>query len=462
MSNDAVHSLSTMDWAIQVFDEFHFAAFIHQYVKGEYLFDIHPPFAKLTLVAVARLAGYEAIDYKFDRLGKPYGDVMYYPLRAFSATVGSVIPSVMYLTSRSLSMCVPVAVTTAAMALFDTLLCVESRLILTDAQLILYIQLCILFALLLWKTAKNTARRYALVVLTAVFGAFAVSTKWTGVVAPGMVAVVSVTGWVFPSGALDVVEMGLAGAIAIGIYVGCFWMHFRMLPNSGTGDAFMPLEFRKTLNGSAYYDGSHVGRSFVHNFRYLNWEMLRANSAIKERHPWESKWYEWLYNARGMLYVDETSADGQREQMYALVNPVLAVVTGVGVCSCLVMMGAAGWTMGRRRREAVDMEGVERLHATRKLLGTMAFFVAGWALNLVPYVGVKRCTFVYHVLPALQMACVATSLALQQLPARVRTACCATVVAALAAAFRFWSAWVYAVRTPPAQLDALRWMPRWT
>lgn len=386
---------------------------------------------------------------------------MYYPLRAFSATLGSLIPSVLYLTSRTLSLSVPVAVTTAAMALFDTLLCVESRLILTDAQLILYIQLSLLFALLLWKTPKSTPRRYAFVVLTAVFGAFAVSTKWTAIVAPGMIAVISLTGWVFPSGALDVVEMGIAGVIAISIYVASFWIHFYLLPNSGSGDAFMPIEFRKTLNGSAYYDPSHVGASFIHNFRYLNWEMLRANSQIVARHPWESKWYEWLYNARGILYIDEMTADGRKEQIYLLMNPVLTVVTVVGVCSCVAMLIASPWVLRRKRQAAVNMEGIERVYKTGKLFGMIAFFLVGWVLNLVPYVGVKRCTFLYHVLPALQMGCVLSSIALEQLPGRVRAGCCTLVVACLAAAFYFWSAWVYGMATPIAELNKLRWMPRW-
>lgn len=161
-----------------VFDEIHFAGFIHHYLKGTYLFDIHPPLGKLTLVAVAKLFGYRPIDYSFGSIGQSFGDLVYYPQRAFSALAGSFIPPVMFLTARSLSLSIPASIATAAMPLFDMLLCVESRLILTDSQLILYLQLSYLTAFLLWQTPRSTANRYALLCLTALASASALTTKW--------------------------------------------------------------------------------------------------------------------------------------------------------------------------------------------------------------------------------------------------------------------------------------------
>ena len=39
-----------------VFDELHFGKFVNGYVKGEYFFDIHPPFSKLLIAFAARHA----------------------------------------------------------------------------------------------------------------------------------------------------------------------------------------------------------------------------------------------------------------------------------------------------------------------------------------------------------------------------------------------------------------------
>lgn len=160
-----------------MFDEIHFAAFIHQYIKGTYLFDIHPPLGKLTLVAVAKFFGYDPIDFSFSSIGQSFGELMFYPQRSFAALAGSLIPPVMYLTARSLSLSVETSIATAAMPLFDILLCIESRLILTDSQLILYLQLAYLAAFLLWQTPRSTPRRYLLLLATATAAACALSTK---------------------------------------------------------------------------------------------------------------------------------------------------------------------------------------------------------------------------------------------------------------------------------------------
>lgn len=449
-----------------VFDEFHFAEFVDQYVRGEYLFDIHPPLGKLTLAAAAKLSGYKSINYTFDALGKPYGDLIYYPQRAFSAFVGSFIPPVLYATIRTMHISRPVALTVAAMPTFDMLLCIESRLILTDAQLILFAQTSLLFALLLWQTPKNTPRRYGFLVLTAVFGAFAVSTKWTAIVAPGMIAIVSITGAVFPTeGILDIVEMAVAGALAIAIYVACFWVHFKLLPHSGRGDAFMPFDFQKALVGNKFYDPDASMPSFWENFKYLNFEMLRANNAIETRHPWESKWYEWLYNAKGILYIDDPAPGGRREQIYLIMNPVLTAVSTLGVIACVAFLIALPILLIRSRNRDIHTDaGKERIARVRRDGGMILFFLFGWITNLMPYIGIKRCTFLYHVLPALQMACILTAIALEQLPARyfVRHCVCAIIVISMAAAFYRWRPWVYGLHRTPTEIDQLRLLPTWT
>ena len=449
-----------------VFDEYHFAEFVHDYIRGSYFFDIHPPLGKLTLAAVAKLAGYKPLGFTFDRLGKPYGDLIYYPQRAFSALLGSFIPPVMYLTCRTLSLSTLVSIAGASMPLFDMLLCTESRLILTDAQLILYIQLSLLCAFNLWRTRKNTTRRVFWLLSTALFGAFAICTKWTGAVAPGLIAVVSLLGLIFPTiGGLDIIEMLTAGAVAIGVYTATFWLHFRFLPNSGSGDAFMTRSFRKTLSGSQIFDpymGEGKGPSFMENFSYLNKEMLRANREIQERHPWESKWYEWLYNARGILYLDDPAPEGKKEQIYLIMNPVLTVVCGLGVLACMVLLLVSLKRILRRRRSS-DARTHMELENLVKRAGTICFFLAGWVLNLIPYMEVERCTFLYHVLPALQLASILSAIALEEIPRRfkAREIVCIAIVCAQAAAFYRWRAWVYGLHRTVEELDELRLMPRW-
>lgn len=452
--------------SLPVFDEVHFGNFVDNYITGQYLFDIHPPLGKLTLAAAAKLGGYKSQNFSFEQIGTPFGDVVYLPQRALAALVGSLIPPVMFLTGRALDLSVLVSVTAGAAAVFDNLLCIESRLILTDSQLIFFVQAALLCALKLWATPKSTPRRYMWLLLTAVFGGCAISTKWTALVAPGLIAVVSLTGLVFPvEGMLDVLEMAVAGVVALSIYVGCFWLHFKLLPRSGAGDAFMAMDFRKTLIGSPQYDSKVEKPSFSVLFRYLNWEMLRANKDIKTRHPWETKWYEWLYNARGVLYLDEEVDGGKQERVYLLSNPALPIITGLGVIACIIIVIVTPIVyMRTKKRMAASEQLPEVLGQLRKRWGVILFFLFGWIANLMPYIGIERCTFLYHVLPAQQIGSILTMIALEQLPTKlkIRQTACIIVIVSLGAAFYHWRAWTYALPRTIAEHEKLQWMPRWT
>lgn len=163
---------------------------------------------------------------------------MYVPQRMLAASFGSLIPAVLYLTCRALDLTPLASLVAAVLSATDTLLLIESRLVLTDSQLIFYIQAALLCALLLWRAPKGSRRRLGFLVATAAFGGCAISTKWTALVAPAMIGVVSLTGAVFPLGGkrLELWEMATAGVIAVAIYVATFYFHFMLLPLTGTGD----------------------------------------------------------------------------------------------------------------------------------------------------------------------------------------------------------------------------------
>lgn len=481
-------------------------------------------------MAVAKLFGYQPANFRFKDIGQSFGDALYFPQRAFAAVAGSLIPPVMYLTARVLSLSFLPSLATAAMPLFDMLLCVESRLILTDSQLVLFIQTSYLFAFLLWQTPRSTPRRYILLFLTALFAAAALSTKWTAFVAPLAIAIISLTGLIFPYARLDLIEMLIAAVIAAFVYIGCFWIHFKLLPLSGEGDAFMRNEFQATLPGNKMYNPDAPRIPFLANFWYLNWEMLRANSAIETRHPWESKWYEWLYNARGVLYSDDVLPSGLVKRIYIVVNPVLSLITGLGViCSAVYIIGNVSILVKKAVQREQDDEASAVSHtsigssrsATRssskghhrkqsrkadrdeahggdiadrgavnaksdeksaeleniaigniftnaeptvlRYIGILLLLLVAWGANLLPYIGVKRCTFLYHVLPALQISSLMTGIMLNCIPraGRLRTVFSTLVIVALAAAYYRWRPWVYALPRTEEHLAALRLMPRW-
>lgn len=84
------------------------------------------------------------------------------------------------------------------------------------------------------------------------------------------------------------------------------------------GDAFMFIEFQRTIVGNGHYDPNAPRPPFWKTFTYLNAEMLRANAGIMQRHPWETVWYEWMLNLRGLLYYSYDQKHTYTSGMYLI------------------------------------------------------------------------------------------------------------------------------------------------
>jgi hypothetical protein len=209
----------------------------------------------------------------------------------------------------------------------------------------------------------------------------------------------------------------------------------------------------------------------------------------------EAAWYEWVVNARGVLYLDEYVSSNVREKVYLIVNPVLAPVALFSVVCCGGWLASSwfwraahaedvttdrarslsqkslfkGKTVSASRAKpaaegAVTLARAAAQAKRRQYRGIVAFFLAGYALNLLPYAGVKRCTFIYHYLPSLQFAIILAALSIELLVPQaygVRALTCILIITASTAALWVYAPWVYALPRTSAQHQALQLMPRW-
>jgi dolichyl-phosphate-mannose-protein mannosyltransferase len=425
--------------AAVVFDELHFGKFVNSYWDGEYSFDIHPPGGKLHLYLVSRLFSSQRPSSNFTRIGETYhmpADAAYVPMRISSAFFGAVLPPTTFLIARELGLGKWPSVAPAFAQAVDSLLVIESRLVLMDSQLAAFSALCLLCALRLWGARKRTRRRAKYLVLTAVFGTFALSVKWTSLATPALIAIVSLIGAPFPrEGRLDVAEMGVAGFLTICIYTLYFYIHFALLPYSGQGDKFMTDEFQRTLIGSPTYDAAAPRPSFLRNIFYLNARMLSASASIKTRHAWESKWYSWIASWRGVLYFVKMES-GRSARVYLTSNLVVSYAALAAVVGFAVYLVAV---YVPRRRSAKPPHAKEH--------GTVArgcYMLAGYVFNLLPYILVHRCTFLYHYCPALFYAELLLANCLDALPSRPQRLTSFIFMLLTAAFFIRWSPWTYA------------------
>eukprot|EP00871_Galdieria_phlegrea_P005569 jgi/Galph1/6012/GphlegSOOS_G4658.1 len=395
--------------AAVVFDEFHFGKFVTWYFTGEYFFDIHPPLGKLLLYLGGKIGKYEP-GFLYDAIGAEYGDTKYFVLRSVSAIFGTLSAPVMYLLCRLFGLSVESCLLGASLVVFDFLALIESRLLLIDSQLHFFCIISLLSALCLWKSAPKTWKRFIWLIATAIFAACTVSIKWTGLATAGVIAVVSFCG-VYPlSQPLYLWECAVAVIVGLVTYMIPFYVHFKMLPLSGSGDGFMKEEFQKALKGNPLYEVGSISPPFIENFIYLNKEMLRANNAITERHPWESKWYEWPLNLRGLLYFSEEMEDGSVRQIYLIGNPVVMYL-----CILFALAFFLSLIFYCRYRSLLTSD-----RELSQLLAKGLFLLMAYLLNLIPYIAVDRSAFLYHYLPGLLDAQLLVAVMIDSFPVKFR------------------------------------------
>lgn len=373
-----------------VFDEVYFRTFAADYLNGHYFFDIHPPFVKLLFAGIGTL-------FHLTPAQVIVGDPGTTILRVLPAVAGAALVPLIYVILRQLRFDRRIAALGVMLVLFDNALLVESRFVLMDSLLLLA-GFGAISAYLALRKAKGALRWSWIVVMALLMGVL-VSTKWTGLAIAGLLAVTWLVEcirqrWRWPRMAGE--ALLTAGIVAI-IYVGSFALHFALLTHSGDGDAFMSERFQSTLIGNASYNSS-AKMSFWDKFIELNSEMYSAQSSLTDTtHPYASKWYSWPFMIRPVYYWEgEALPSGAQGNIYLLGNPLVWWLGTVSVVIALVTWLTQPKLLGRRRH-------------------LIAFLLAGYALNFIPFSAIDRPMFLYHYLFALVISILITCILLARL-----------------------------------------------
>ncbi len=372
-----------------VFDEVHFGKFVSAYSTHQYYFDIHPPLGKLMISGLARL-NFTPVNFGgFAQIGEAMDAKTLFVLRFLSALFGALLPLIFYGIIRVLGGSKKAAFLAGFLVIFDNAFLIESKFILVDSFLFLFGFLSILVFLISQKQ-ENRLKKHLLYFLAMALAGLAFSIKWTGLAFLGINLFLSFINFLkninFKRFLKFSVEVVISLFLVAIIYALPFAAHFKLLDQSGPGDAFMSRSFQTTLKGNVFSKEKITTMPFLQKFVELNKMMWSYNSGLAKTHPDASAWTEWPIDKKPVWYWARSTGPSETANIYLWGNPLIWWLSGLAVL----------------------------LSIFRKLKHK-GILLLGYFANLLPFIFVSRIAFLYHYLPALGFAILLLALAGEKL-----------------------------------------------
>ncbi len=437
-------SLGLRFWGLErfnglVFDEVYYVKFAHNYLTQTPFFDGHPPLSKY-LIAIAMWIGNQlpiGRDTVNNWAGADYSTWSY---RWLNALTGSFIPLVLAGIAYQLTRRPSYAVITAGFATLDGLALVESRYALNNVYLVIFGLLGWLL-LLVGLNQGARARIPALIVSGLFFGASA-SVKWNGLwfllgayslwliaqllpkpkdgpqqlelfdspLDPSELSDRPASSTTSPLQRLSRItplQMGLYFGVVPAIFYYLSWLpHLRFNPAAG----FWELQRQILVYHEQVGNGTNI-------------------------HPYCANWYTWILMLRPVAYFYQmtnlgdplptgktpfpTAGEKVIYDVHSMGNPILWWLSSLAIALLLIVIfqriyqgffaSKSGDFSARRSQTGVDASAanITTLNASTlnsKELWFLLFIGVNYGANLLPWMRVTRCVFLYHYMASSMFA----------------------------------------------------------
>lgn len=482
MAGIFLFSLAVRFWGLSrfntlVFDEVYYAKFASAFLKGETVFTGHPPLSTYIIAIGIWLGNHMPWGNSDPKNGLAGLLLSPFSYRWLNALTGAFIPLLVGAIAYQLLHRRSYALTSALLMALDGLFLVESRYALNNVYLITFGLLGHLFLLLALQT--QFWQRWLYLILSGIgFGATA-AIKWNGLGfllgAYGLWAIGWGVAWI------QIIRSAFASATP------------KQQPN--------PSKIRSPLQNLTQLHIGHVLIGLVvvpaltyyvswlpyiqvdpsdSNFWQLQTQTYDYHKRVGglDAHPYCSLWYTWPLMLRPVAYFYKTtqgsaesvplvgpplpaSAGNVIYDVHAMGNPILWWFSTAAVLLLAVLLIQQVWQ--RFITQPAAYEAIEPRTST-PYLWAVAYLLINWAANLLPWVRVTRCLFIYHYMESLTFAVLLLALIidrwLRSHQIWQRTTAFAIIGLTLIS-FIFWMPLFLGLPLSPQGLEMRRWLASW-
>ncbi|NES81960.1 MAG: phospholipid carrier-dependent glycosyltransferase [Moorea sp. SIO2B7] len=389
-----------------VFDEVYYAKFANNYLTGTPFFNSHPPLSQYIIAIGIWIASH--FPASPDTVNNLTGSLRStFSYRWFNALTGSFIPLVVGAIAYQLTHRRSYAVLAAIFAALDGFFLVESRYALNNIYLIIFGLLGQLYFLLALETSK---RHWQKLTLSGIFFGASAAVKWNGLGLLLGIYLIWAISWVWLL--IKKIDKKYSSGKE----------RTRVIPTNNTKNYLSNLTKLNLLQIISYlgiiplitYSLLWIPHLLINpqdGFWEIHQKILSFHQKLgtgAEIHPYCSPWYSWIFMWRPIAYYYETINNLNETiptepplppheakiiyDVHAIGNPVLWWLSAVAILLFLLLLIGDCLRIGLKKTLPTPQTWI------------IIYLVCNYATNLLPWIKVTRCTFIYHYIEALIFA----------------------------------------------------------
>ncbi|MDD6160724.1 MAG: phospholipid carrier-dependent glycosyltransferase [Oscillospiraceae bacterium] len=410
------------------FDEIYHPRTALEHLNRVYPYEVsHPPLGKLILSLGVVLFGMTPFGWRF--MGTLFGVLM--------------LP-ILYIFLKNLFGKTAVAFCGTCLFAFDFMHLVQTRIATIDTYGVFFILVSYYFMYRWLSVPAGTKLRRSVLplFLSGLFWGIGCASKWTVVYAGVGLAVLWLLGLIFKGREWYHATDGTGKPSFTAHVVGTTLLSvvfFVIIPVAIYVAAYIPYLVADNLK-----NGTELT---LPNLLKLTWDnqvfMLTYHQGVHDHHPYESYWYQWIFDARPILYyrdLDLAQSQGIKSLFASFNNPL---VSWAGLLSFAAVI----------------------IQTVRRRCGTGLFITIALLSQLVPWLGIGRTLFAYHYFPTTLFLVFCIAYLMNDMLSRRRKGCTLAVYGFTGCTVAVYALFYPALTGLYAPVwyfnNLLRWFPSW-